>query len=239
MASEDRVALAARASPWDPPLAPRLAIREHGLVLGAPQEAIELVWSQLFHLEPVDPWPSLAIGWIDRGDAYTSVLTPVSAPDAFAAIVESLFDGRAASLDAASPGWLEHPVVAWEPVGALPGEADLAPELHGYREAPRAPDPVVARRSIAGGAALTAWIAGKLRRSAHRLDPTEIVVTRAFVYARTRDGDRVRLPVASLRAVRRTESGDAIYTFGRRSELLVAHGEDAALTTALDALVAR
>lgn len=236
--SEDRAALAARAQPWAFPVA-RLETTEHGLILGAQLESVEVAFAQLYHVEPVDPWPSIAVGWVDRGEAYSTVLTPREPeqdPFAFAAIVEEIMTTHAARLSAAAPGWLAVPVIAWERVDALPGERDEGPAMRGYRMAPEVADPVVARRTTAPGAgSLWTWIWARLLPPPRRIDAREIVLTQRFVYVRTRVGERLRSPASALRASRRTPQGDAIYVFGRNTELLVVHQEGCPLAAALDA----
>ncbi|MCC6876288.1 MAG: hypothetical protein IT378_18415, partial [Sandaracinaceae bacterium] len=49
----------------------------------------------------------------------------------------------------------------------------------------------------------------------------------------------LRIAAASLRAMRKTEDGDAVYVFGRNTELLVVHQPDCPLAAALEARAAR
>lgn len=63
-----------------------------------------------------------------------------------------------------------------------------------------------------------------------------MVLTREHVYVRTRHDARLRAPVRALRAVRRTSFGDAVYVFGRNTELLLVRQDDE-LAVALDARV--
>lgn len=237
---EDREALAARARPWtfqDP----RIAMREGGLRLGAGLDSVEIAFAQLLHVEPVDPWPSLALGWVDRGEAYQTVLSPREPGDdaeAFAAIVEAVVVTHAARLQAVAKGWLQHSTLAWERVEALPGERDEAPSAGGYRMAPGVADEVVARRKTAAGeSALWTWVWARLLPAPRRVDPKEVVLTKRYVYVRTRRGERLRMPVSALRASWLTADGDAIYVFGRSTELLLVRQEGCELAPALDACV--
>lgn len=222
---EDRAALAARAEEWTFQK-PGIAAGRSGVVLGEALDSVEVAFPQIYHFEPVDPWPSVLIGWVDRQQSYRAVLTPTEADsdlDAFAAAVEEI---------AASPklaraiekGWLLVPAIAWEPCDAMPGERDEGPQMRGYRMAPEAPDPVIARRArVSSAASLLGWVWARLGSPARRIDPLEVVLTQRFVYARTRIGARLRIPSAALRTMRRTSTGDAVYVFGRHTELLLVH----------------
>ncbi len=236
---EDRASLAARAQPWVFPM-PQIALKDGAIVLGEALESVEISLAQLYHVEPVDPWPSVAVGWLDRGESYAAVMTPGRHQDAgdFAAVVEELVTYEARGLAAVSLGWLKHPVLPWERVDAMPGEREEGPAMRGYRMAPEVEDPVIARRTTAPGAgALLAWVWSQLVRAPRRIDPREIVLTQRFVYARTRSGDRLRLPVSALRTARRTPQGDVIYVLGRSTELLVVRQEGCELAAALEAKV--
>lgn len=234
---EDARSLAARAQPFYLPFA-RVVVTRDGLVLGDGMHSVEVSFAQLYHVEPVDPWPSIALGWVERGESYTSVMTPLEQEaDAFAAAVERAAAACQARVPrAAQRGWLELDVVPWERADALPGEREEGPAMRGYRMAPGVADPIVASRTMDTGAPrLLTWIAARLRRPPRRIEPRRVVLTRAFVYVRTSAGDAVRIPLSTLRAARRTSDGDAIYTFGRSTELLLVHQEGCELAAALDA----
>lgn len=236
---EDRASLAARAQPWEFPTA-HLEAKEDGIVLGELLESVEIALAQLYHVEPVDPWPSIALGWVDRGASYSTVLTPRPEQDseAFAARVEELVSRDARALSAVSKGWLRFPVLEWERVEALPGEREEGPAMRGYRMSPQVEDPIVARRTMApGGGALLAWVWSQLVRAPRRIDAREIVLTERFVYARTRAGERLRLPASALRTARWTPAGDTIYVLGRCTELLVVRQDGCELAAALEAKV--
>lgn len=237
---KDAEALAARAQRWSFAEA-RVAVDEEGLELGAGLESVRLAFGQLYHLEPIDPWPSLALGWVDRLEAYACVLSPPEREaERFARAVEAAVAicAERAPL-ATSAGWLAAPIRAWEAASELPGER---PALHmeGYRTAPVAPDPIVAERTTAAGqASLLTWIWARLCPVPRRVDPKKIVLTKRYVYVRTRSGLPLRIDAASLRTMRKTEDGDAVYVFGRNTELLVVHQPDCPLAAALEARAAR
>ncbi len=234
---EARAALAARAVPWT--LTPRARVTPGGLVLGAAMDAVEMAFAQLYHVEPVDPWPSLAIGWVDGGESCSSVLTPLRAEDdePFARAVEEVVDAcerRVPRMTAR--GWLDVPVQRFERVEKLPGEGEEQPAMLGYRMAPEPPDPIVARRVLALPAdSLWTWIWARLRPAPRRVEGKEVVLTRRFVYVRTRSDEKLRAPAEALRTSRATADGDAIYVFGRHTELLLVHQPECPVAAALDA----
>lgn len=236
---EDPAALAARAVPWT--LTARARVTPDGLVLGAAMDAVEIAFAQLYHVEPVDPWPSLAVGWVDGGESCSAVLSPIvhEEDDTFARAVEEVVgacERRVPRMTAR--GWLDVPVVSWERVEELPGEGEEQPSMRGYRMAPEAPDPVVARRVLALPAdSLWTWIWARLRPASRRVEPREVVLTRRFVYVRSRSGERLRLPAETLRTSRATADSDTIYVFGRHTELLLVHLPECPVAVALDARV--
>jgi hypothetical protein len=100
--------------------------------------------------------------------------------------------------------------------------------------APGVADEVVARRTTAAGdASLWTWVWSRLAPVGRRIDPRETVLTKRYVYARTRRGERLRVPIDTLRTAWRTESGDAVYVFGRHTELLLVRQDGCALDAAL------
>lgn len=232
---EDRAALAARAQDWAFEEA-RIALGGEGVVLGHALDSVEVAFAQIYHLEPVDPWPSVAIGWVDRQQSYRATLSPTEKDtdlDAFAATVEEIAASPKLSR-AAAKGWLLVPVIPWEPCDAIPGERDEGPQMRGYRMAPEAPDPVIAtRRTEAGASSLWTWLTARLAKGSRRIDPIELVLTQRFLYARTRAGERLRIAASALRTSRRTEHGDAIYVLGRSTELLLVHQRGCELDAAL------
>lgn len=233
----DPAELAARAQRWvfEKPTA-RLVTTSSGIVIGEGMESVEIGWASLYHVEPVDPWPTIALGWVERGSSYSAVIAPPDGnEEVFGADVEALSAKlRKRGLASIAPGWLQFPVLTWEPVDALPGERG-GPAMRGYRMSPEEADPVVARRAMEpGGSALLRWIWARLARSPRRVDALEVVLTRRFVYVRTRGDERMRLPVSTLRTSRRTSHGDAVYVFGRNTELLVMHRDRCELQAALD-----
>lgn len=235
---EDPAALAARAQPWgweQPEW--KLAVRGDALVLGARIASVVVPYAQLYHVEPVDPWPSIALGWVEGASAYSAVLTPPPGREDECArrVEEAVAACRRRVARVTQPGWLDEPELAWE-AAPFPDERSQVALSQGYRAAPAVPDPIVAHRVIGKGApALLAWLAGHLVPRPRRLDPTEVLVTRRYVYARARSGRTMRLPLASLRAARGTDLGDRVYTFGRNTELLVVAGDECPVTAALDA----
>jgi hypothetical protein len=235
---DDRAALATKAQPYEF-TRPRVALGERALRLGRGMEEVEVAFPQIYHLEPLDPWPSLAVGWVDGGASHRAILTPAEEDAvAFAASVEAAVAAYDQRVTHAMPrGWLAVPVIEWERVDELPGEKPEGPKMRGYRMAPGVSDPVLATRRIAGAGALWTWIWARLSTPLPRIDPAELILTQRFLYARTCDGLRLRLPADTLRTARRTEDGDAVYVFGRNTELLLLSQPGCPLAALLDARV--
>jgi hypothetical protein len=241
---EDRISLAARAEPWSfaaPP--PPIEVGQDGIRIGGGLHSVEIALSQLHHVEPVDPWPAIALGWVDRGQPYRTIVAPPEDEvdvERYAAAIDALFAALAPRMRAVlSPGWLAIPEVRWERVDAIPGEPGAEPPpTGGYRAAPGELDPVIARRTTARGAAsLWTWLWARLAGAPRRIDPRELVLTKRFVYARTRGGERLRIDASTLRTGRLTPAGDLILVFGRSTALLLAHQEGCALATELSSRV--
>ena len=230
----------ARAVPWgweQPEW--KLTVRADALVLGASIASVVVPYAQLYHVEPVDPWPSIAFGWVDGASAYSATLTPPRGrEDELARKVEEAHAAcRRRVARVTHPGWLDEPEVAWE-AAPFPDERSQVALSQGYRAAPEVPDPIVAHRVIGKGApALLAWLAGRLAPRARRLRPTAALATRRYADARARSGRTLRLPLGALRAARGTELGDRVYVFGRNTELLVVAKDECKVTAALDARV--
>jgi hypothetical protein len=227
-------ALAARARRWEQPIE-HVAVRGDTLELGVGIHAVSIELRDLYHLEPVDPWPSLAVGWVDRGIAYRAVAGPEEEDaDAFDREVRA----AVAAAEERAPravhrGWLAVPEVPWAPAEHLPGEVEEGPRGRGYRHAPGRPDPILAVREIRNPAArLFTWVMSRLGRGIRRIEPSKIVVTERFVTVRTADRRILRVPLETLRDDRRSEAG-AVFVFGRRTELLVVDGTGCDVTRVL------
>lgn len=238
---EDATSLAARAQHWQfSPGPARVDVTARGLRIGPGIESVDVPFRRLYHVEPVDPWPSLAIGWVDRGEPYTTILALERAranPTALARQVDAVAETlRRRAPRALNEGWLAFPIQPWEKTDAMPSEREERPAMGGYRLAPEALDPVVASRVTASGVgSLFTWIWSRLQPVPRRVEPREVVLTKRAVYARTRDGARWRIETAHLRTSRRTSSGDTVYVFGRNTELLLVHQAECPLADALDA----
>lgn len=220
---------------------PRIVLGDRTVTVGGQMDSVEITFPQIYHLEPVDPWPSVALGWVERGVSHRALLTPRAwEVDRLAAAVEKLVAAYDQRVSHTMPrGWLAVPVIAWERTDALPGEKPEGPVMRGYRMAPEVPDPVVATRTLGAGApSLWTWIWAKLVAPPRRVDPRQVIVTRRFVYVRTRSGERLRLPIETLRTARRTPGADGIYVFARNTELLLVHQPDCPVAAALDARLA-
>jgi len=233
--------LAARSEPWKI-TTPGIELDRDALTLGAGLTSVVVDLFQVYHLEPIDPWPSVAVGWVERGAAYRSIVTPRERDaEEFAAVVEEVVEACERSAPrAVSRGWLAVPDVPWERTDALPREKEEGPMMRGYRLRPGVPDPVLATREIAAGEArLWTFVAARLRRPPHRVEPRTIVLTERYLYVRTIAGRALRIPADTLRDGRYDADGDAVYVFGRRTELLVVHDGACPLTPILRSRVGR
>lgn len=234
--------LTARSHHWGgiPDMA--LNVRDDRLILGFGVHSREILFTELYRIEPVDPWPSLALGWVDGDVAYRAVITRSQQPsqeylenvEAAVSACEKLVP------DVTARGWLTIPVHPWEPVLRMPTEGDSVPTLHGYRTAPAAPDPILATTTYSppptGLKKLFLKFLGD-RDLPRVVLPRQVVLTKGFVYALTPLGDALRLPRELLRTKRKGSLEDTIYVFGRNTELRLPNRDDCRVRPLLDAQV--
>lgn len=189
----------------------------------------EIRWPELRGVRAVDPWPAAEVAWIDvLGTPRSTVLRPREPRDRqeLAARALALFDVAGAALGPG--GWREAPEVPWEPAPALP--ADAEPGGGAYRSAGRA-ERVVARRPPLGGLdRMWRWL-GRSRRGAP--DHRQVVLTDEHAYAEEHGGGVFRVPLSALRT--RLGDRDAVYVFGRRTQLVLPHRDGCPVRLALDA----
>lgn len=186
-------------------------------------QSVEIPWRDLVFLEAVDPWPEALIEWDTRGYGVSRLRIGPRADErpAFGARIEALLEAAAARVranDAVRPGWTVFPKVEWEPADRLPTgeEPQYQP---GYRTAPSRPIPILAHREEHGGMhVLLSWLASG-PNNPFGDQVVEAVVTPEEVFVRRRKGLIQRIPLISLRA--RRGADDAIYVFGRDTELLL------------------
>lgn len=186
-------------------------------------QSITVRWRDLLRLEPIDPWPSLRVRYVGGDTACADTFAPRWRwrVDEFAAAVEALIEHASAHAPAVvHRGWLDQPVIEWERVRELPGgRVPLGPGA--YRSATATGEPIVARRDAPTPfEALLQWTASTPDRP-WRDHPREVVVTDEHVYARRRDRSAWRLPLSSLRAARGAPDGDAVFVFGRHTQLVL------------------
>lgn len=218
---------------------------EH-LQVGEPDSihSVTFAWRDLISVEPVDPWPSVLLEWKTRhllgstpssgssSGVSRSRVGPSKDPEGFERRVARLVElvrERAPLL--AREGWLAYPSVSWELVPFWPGEGptNASPS---YRTAPARPIEVVAHRARAGSLhTILQWLVSSPDRPFRRMI-CEMAVTREHLYVRRRDGESQRLPLATLRGRRGGE--DAIYVFGRSTEVLVGDRSECPVAKHLD-----
>lgn len=198
--------------------------------------SVTVRWRDVVSLEPVAPWPQVLLEWDARSAGVSRMrLAAGGDPVVFEDRVRELVD--AARRHARSPehvrdGWLAVPTVAWEPVERWPGEG-VDEAAVGYRTAPARPVEILARRPSRGGLhVLLQWLASSPSRPFAKM-VKEALLTPKHLYVRRRDGTEARLPRAALRT-RRGED-DAIYVFGRRTEVLLGDRSGCPVCRRLDA----
>ena len=157
---------------------------------------------------------------------------------AFEERVSELFEEARARLpaDRVREGWLATPVEEWETVERWPGE-DEGDDGPAYRRSARAPDPVVATRPPpSGGRTMLDWLASSPSRPFGEM-VREARLTSKHLYVRRRCGRIDRMRREALRA--RRGGGDAVYVFGRRTELVLNGRASCPVCQALDAQLGR
>ncbi len=211
-------------------------------------------WYRLAELEAVHPWPCFRARWhpmrasemearsgpVQGAGGHTfgpekasiaGLLSPVVAPDGFAAQVSALFEHVARHKPSAvRRGWLDDPDVDWEPAEALP---DTAPSTDGAFRSAGDRSAVIVRGAPSAMEALLEWLASGSERpwSEH---PREVHLTADEVFVLRRDRSVGKLPLRLLRARLGSEREDAVYVFGRRRGLLATHREGCPVRAALD-----
>jgi hypothetical protein len=192
-------------------------------------------------VEAVEPWPCFEVEWRDAGGTSKKRFVPRfrSERDAVGRDVEKLFRylERERRGDLAKRGWLDAPVVHWERVKGFPDEEerdDAAPGA--YRRAARtAGETILARREEPSAfETLLDWLASSPDHP-WRDHPRDVAVTDEHVYVRRRDETVHRLPLATLRGVRKNRDLDALYVFGRNTILLLPRRDGCPVLALLDA----
>jgi hypothetical protein len=213
-------------------------------VTAPPGEGIQLRLHQIRELKAVEPWPALQVAWRTKHLELDRTLVPserrfgsggpTQAQLAHERMVTDVIarlraNPRAVSI-AIDEGWAAFPVVPWAPVEGFPADA---PGAGAFRTAADT-DPVVARRAPPTPIEkLLIWIASSPER---RLvdTPGEAVLTREHLYARFSGGAVRRLPRHTLRTRKGPADEDAVYVFGRRTQLVLPHREGCLVRAALD-----
>lgn len=208
------------------------------LHVGGPHGIHSMVvpWGDVQSIEPVDPWPELLVEWKSYGGAVANArIAPKGDREAFADRVSDLLEAARERVPAASDrvriGWLATPDVRLEDAAGWPGEE---PESHAsYRTAPRKPEEVLAvRERPTGLRVLLAWLASSPDRPFSD-DVVEARLTATHLYVQRRRGGVKRVSRGALRT--RRGDLDAVYVFGRRTEILLTGRAGCPVCRALDA----
>ncbi len=199
----------------------------------------------LRRLDATGRWPGLVIGWDEPGAAYderhlrprppTFGAGPGRESFWFEATVERVF--RLANREAwpvhLAEGWVVVPHVEWERAPIWPTAGRGAT----YRTAATA-RAVVRRPRYRARELLSTWLGSGPQRP-WEATPREVVLTEQHVYARFATGDACRLPLQSLRIRLGEADEDAIYVFGRRTQLVLPYRTDCPVRSVLDARLSR
>ena len=213
-----------------------------GFRIGHGMNEVSVSWLRLRRLEPVEPWPRLAV----RTSSLAFDFAPAreardtGGRERFAERVASLLQAagryRAGTETIVHAGWVAVADVGWEAVGSLP-EPEPTVAAGAYRTAAREriTETIVARRGpLSAFETLLEWLAST-PENPFRHQPREVVVTDSAVHVRRRDGRCARVPTGALRL--RLGRRDGIYVFGRRTRLLLTQREVCPVAQHLDALL--
>ncbi|MFK7985566.1 MAG: hypothetical protein AB8I08_06005 [Sandaracinaceae bacterium] len=192
--------------------------------------ALVFRWRDEFRVAAIDPWPRVRIRW----SGSETLLTPrtmlgLTSPLKF----EQRMENALLTLKERAPtkvdlGWVNSPVVEWEPVSALPAlpETSAAAGKHGgaYRAGgPRAEEYAVAARGTPSSIeVMLDWLASSPDRS-WKDHPRQVRLTEEAIYIERRGGTLFRLPLSTLRHREGPVYDDAVYVFGRRTRLVLGH----------------
>jgi hypothetical protein len=212
---------------------------------------VHIRWTDLSALRAVDPWPEFTVEWVGHGFSDSAKFAPAhhpykllrSAPDSqrvarFAEIVEALFDAAARyaprkEQKAIYRGWLDIEDVPWTVTDVMPTMEAQSPQLGAFRTASREHSVVAVRERPTAGEALLSWLVSSPRRP-WRETPRSIVVTHEHVFARFYDGGIRVVPRSALRLRLGGPVGDAVYIFGRRTQLILTSPPDCPVRAALN-----
>lgn len=187
----------------------------------ADSTGVEVPWRGLRRICAVDPWPSLHVEWQDGTvrRQHRIEFDPDQRRAAEAGLVRLFAEAERRLPRGVERGWLDHPVVGWEPVDRFPHELD---GQGAYRSSARdQADPVIAQRSTKNLLeAVLCWLAARAAFGWND-QAREVAVTERWVYVRRRDGSAWRVPRTAKRLCLRTEGGDPVVIFGRNTALLL------------------
>ncbi len=188
------------------------------------REAIIVPWDDLRELALLDPWPRFRLAWSYPGGSTSELVGPEQPADE--AAFGSALERAVAHVEKRAPervkrGWLDVPVVSWEPVSAMPVDErtlDMVAWLHASPV--QLKERVRASRKRTSYEALLAWLTSRASLP-WREQARELAVTDDHIYAERTDGTRHRLPLAALRLAFHNESEDQVFVFGRQTRLVL------------------
>lgn len=208
-----------------------------GFRLKEAMAALDVRWPELWQLRLVEPCPSFEVEWRHVGGRSERRFVArfrserLEVEQAVLRLADHVTEHRPHALE---PGWSAFENVPWERVGRLPEETRGQTRGEGaYRQARVSPEERVVATwgpPSAMGAMLQ-WLASTPERR-WRDHPKRVVVTERFVYAHRRDDTFARLPLETLRL--RRGDDDAIYVFGRKTELVLPESRRGDARDALD-----
>jgi hypothetical protein len=216
---------------------------------------VKFAFGKLERLEPRDPWPSLYVKWrFDNGDderLFRPVLRRLPVLEfsprrrdieAFGALVGGLVDAateyapQLVLVKRIRRGWLAYPHIEWELCDAMPIERPAGDGA--FRTAQRDAGVVARRPRGSPFATLLAWLASSPAKP-WRATPRELTLTHDHLYARFHDGTVRRLPRSALRKRVGQVDDDAVYVFGRGTNVVLPYEKACPVRTALDAQLER
>jgi len=207
------------------------------ILTGAPF-VLSIARADLRKVEAVEPWPSVRIvfrsGRVIDERIYSVDGRPSHQSSSFSKAVEALFGGleemgHECTLER---GWLNYPVVRWQPVDAMPeGARDTGQGAYRSGSVGQA---IVAHRPAAKGIeTLLCWLSSTPERR-FRDTPFEVTLTPEDVWVRFHGGRVGRVPRSALIEAHANSEGDTTYRFGRRLFLLMPHREGCEVVAALN-----
>lgn len=188
------------------------------------RKAIVVPWEDLRELALVDPWPRFRLAWTFPDGTASELIGPAQPEEdeAFGQALERTVAHVAARMpERVARGWLDAPIVPWEPVDAMPVDERTLDTVEWLRATPtELRERVRASRTRTSYEALLAWLASRASLP-WRAQPRALAVTDDYVYAERADESVHRLPLEALRLAFHNDSDDHVFVFGRSTRLVL------------------